>query len=144
MGLDMYLSAKKYLYDGELRTELNQVAKEVLGHMSIKYIVAEAAYWRKANAIHQWFVDNVQDGDDDCGEYYVAKEQIRTLLCNIDAILADNSLAEELLPPQSGFFFGSTDVDEYYFEDLKHTKEMLVPLLDPKFKDWDFYYRSSW
>lgn len=26
----------------------------------------EIAYWRKANAIHRWFVDNVQNGTDDC------------------------------------------------------------------------------
>ena len=27
----------------------------------------EVGYWRKANAIHGWFVRNVQNGKDDCG-----------------------------------------------------------------------------
>lgn len=38
------------------------------------------AYWRKANAIHQWFVDHVQDGEDDC-DYHreVTKEDLERL-----------------------------------------------------------------
>lgn len=31
-----------------------------------KMIMQQVADWRKANAIHQWFVENVQDGEDDC------------------------------------------------------------------------------
>lgn len=40
----------------------------------------EVAYWRKANAIHKWFVDNIQDGIDDCGNYEVTKEDLEELL----------------------------------------------------------------
>ena len=40
----------------------------------------EVGYWRKANAIHKWFVDNVQDGVDDCGYYEVSQEQLKNLL----------------------------------------------------------------
>lgn len=29
-------------------------------------IGSEVAYWRKANAVHKWFVDTVQNGEDDC------------------------------------------------------------------------------
>ena len=36
--------------------------------------------WRKANAIHKWFVDTVQDGEDDCGYYEVSKEDLENLL----------------------------------------------------------------
>lgn len=32
-------------------------------------IYEQVAYWRKANAVHKWFVDHVQDGEDDC-EYH--------------------------------------------------------------------------
>lgn len=32
--------------------------------------------WRKANQIHNWFVQNVQDGVDDCGLYIVAEEDL--------------------------------------------------------------------
>lgn len=47
------------------------------GHKSI---IEEIGYWRKANAIHKWFVDNIQDGEDDCGYYEVASEQLEELL----------------------------------------------------------------
>lgn len=39
----------------------------------------EIMYWRKANAVHKWFVDNVQGGEDDCGYYLVTKEQLEQL-----------------------------------------------------------------
>ena len=45
-----------------------------------KSIIEEVGYWRKANAIHKWFVDNVQDGEDNCGYYKVAPEQLEELL----------------------------------------------------------------
>ena len=47
----------------------------------------ELAYWRKANAIHKWFVDKVQDGNDDCGEYKVSKEQLQDLLNTCTEVL---------------------------------------------------------
>ena len=40
----------------------------------------EVAYWRKANQIHKWFVDNIQGGEDDCGCYNVSKNQLKELL----------------------------------------------------------------
>lgn len=40
----------------------------------------EIAYWRKANMIHKWFVDNVQKGNDDCKEYKITKEHLEELL----------------------------------------------------------------
>jgi hypothetical protein len=51
--------------------------------------------------------------------------------------------APELLPPQSGFFFGGTEYDEYYFQDLEKTRKMIEDVLaEPE--GGDFYYQSSW
>jgi len=64
-----------------------------------------------------------------------------------DLVLVDPDKADELLPPQSGFFFGSTDVDEWYLEQLKYTVERLDVLLElPEVKNHkiNFYYSSSW
>ena len=148
MGLDMYLNAKRYLWsfpaDGPDATTAKAIA-EMLGvpNTQIKQIEAEAMYWRKANAIHKWFVDNVQDGEDNCREYAVSREQLQELLDLIlEAIDTKNS---KLLPPTSGFFFGSDKVDQYYWDDLIDTKDRLTSLLaDPKFEGWDFAYHSSW
>lgn len=60
----------------------------------VSYITEEIAYWRKANAIHQWFVDNVQDGQDDCKEYYVSEDQLRELLSRCTQVLGASELIE--------------------------------------------------
>jgi hypothetical protein len=112
-------------------------------------LTAEIGYWRKANQIHAWFVENIQDGEDECKKHYVSVEKLQELLDEVNEVLdADNSeeKALELLPPTSGFFFGSAVIDEYYFNDLKRTKDMLEGILSNEelIGDWDIYYQSSW
>jgi len=49
------------------------------------------------------------------------------------------------LPTQSGFFFGSTEYDDYYTQDLEYTIDVISSILmNPDYKDASFYYRSSW
>jgi len=116
--------------------------------MRPKAIEVEVGYWRKANAIHDWFVRNIQGGEDDCKEYYLSKTKAQELLDTVNRVLADTSKAEELLPTTSGFFFGSTEYGEWYFQDLEETKTIMETVVN-KFYDggdhvWDVYYRSSW
>ena len=83
------------------------------------YFLAPAGYWRKANQIHGWFVENVQNGVDECKKTYVPKEKLIELkeLCEDLLHTKDKQKAQELLPATSGFFFGSTDTnDKYYWE----------------------------
>lgn len=59
--------------------------------------------------------------------------------------ISDPSYAAEHLPSSSGFFFGSTDYDQWYYEDVKYTSEKLKEVL--KQTDFDkeiVYYSSSW
>ena len=97
----------------------------------------------KSYQIHQWFVDNVQQGEDDCGNYYVGRETLEELLEICKKVKEDNSLAEKLLPTQSGFFFGGTEYDEWYFQDIDNTIEILEECLKDKSAD-EFEYHSSW
>ena len=145
MGLDMYLNAKRYIWfnEDELGKKIAEHFPEI-GDKEVKEITVKAAYWRKANAIHKWFVDNVQNGVDDCGNYDVSREQLQELLNPVEEVLAKRDNADKMLPTQSGFFFGNTDYDDWYFEDLTNTVEMLKGLLDPKWEKWDFEYHSSW
>ena len=101
-------------------------------------------YWRKANSIHAWLVKNVQSGKDDCGKYYVTRKKLETLKLTCEYVLKDLTKAEELLPPQQGFFFGSQHIDEGYKYDLEKTVEIIGRCLSDKFKNWDFYYQASW
>jgi hypothetical protein len=149
MGLDMYLTKKIYIGANYEHNEvagtidLKKSGKKVeIDLNKVTYIEEGAGYWRKANAIHQWFVDNVQDGVDNCGTYYVSQEKMTMLLYLVNQVLEDNSKAEELLPTQSGFFFGGYEYDEWYFNKLKDTKEILEYAI--KDVHSEFYYSSSW
>ena len=154
MGLDMYL--KKVTYIGneyrkpEQRLKIISPKKEEgvtfpIGNQikedRISSISENVAYWRKANQIHKWFVDNIQNREDDCREYYIDKEKLEELLNLCKKIKEKQLQPEESLPTQGGFFFGSTDYDEYYMQDIENTIEQLEPLLQ---EEGDFYYSSSW
>jgi hypothetical protein len=150
MGLDMYLTAKKYLSDyNDKDKELADVIKaeqiKGMGDMKPKYIICQAMYWRKANHIHKWFVDNVQDGEDKCQTHYVSHEKL-VELCNLCIkVLADRSLAPELLPVADGFFFGGGTYEDWYFSDLQVTVQAIEELLAVDgIDEWEFEYRSSW
>ncbi len=113
--------------------------------------------WRKANAIHKFFVDEVQDGNDNCERHYVSRGDLEELLNRIKLILAVKTpvaremKAEELLPTDvEGCFFGSKEYDDWYFQDLKRTKTTLEKVFEYEEnaeagKCFDsFYYQSSW
>jgi hypothetical protein len=146
MGLDMYLTAKRYIWFSE-QDVAAAVAKlfPELKDRKVKQVEAEAAYWRKANAVHKWFVDNVQKGVDDCGDYAVSREQLAELRDTCRRVLDFRHLAVEQLPPADGFFFGSTEVGEWYWQDIENTIAMINGVLaDFPEGNWEFEYHASW
>jgi hypothetical protein len=154
MGLDMYLSGKRYLskyHDDNDSDKINTI-NEIFGidgdeekDYCAEEIKFRLAYWRKANPIHKWFVENCQNGVDECQETWVARDKLVELLDVCRTVIADMSKAEELLPTQSGFFFGSSDYDEWYQRDLEYTVGRLEKILeDSALDNVDFYYQSSW
>ena len=150
MGLDMYLSKKTYVRYWEHKGDDNYEVNVTKGGKPTKidpkkvsYIVEEAGYWRKANAIHQWFVDNCQGGVDDCRDAYVSRENLEQLLNICKIVSIDRNKAEQLLPTASGFFFGSTGYDEWYYESIDSTIEILEEALSDEEAD-GFSYHSSW
>jgi hypothetical protein len=109
------------------------------------YAIAWTAfYWRKANAIHRWFVDFVQDGVDDCDRYAVHPELAAELVDRCEKVDADHSLGPELLPTLGGFFFGSTEYNDWYYQDIKETAVALGPRLLNAPKPSTLYYQASW
>ena len=108
----------------------------------ISEIVEEVAYWRKFNALHNWFVENCQEGVDECQESYVEVDKLKELVDILKQIKEDHSKAEELLPTQSGFFFGGTEYDEWYFKDVEEALDILENLVEER--GGEFYYHSSW
>lgn len=153
MGLDMYLTKKTYVKRWEHDAPEKLYTVDVLRggkpvpHIKserIKYVIEEIAYWRKANQIHQWFVTNVQDGEDNCGTYYVDISQLQELVDICKKVVENPDLAPQLLPTQGGFFFGSTEYDDWYFNDVKETITMLEPVLSDDSGVIDYEYHASW
>jgi len=151
MGLDMYLLKKTYINSSEWVKEEKRDNIEITQggkpHPKIKperinYVIENVGYWRKANAIHKWFVDNVQKGEDDCDQYFVGPSTLQKLKNVCVEVLENKDKAQELLPTESGPFFGGTDYDEYYFGELVET----IQIMDEALSDDDasYYYQSSW
>lgn len=163
MGLDMYLGARGA--DG----------------------ISEIGYWRKANAIHGWFVRECADGVDECQPITVTREQLAQLRTDCNNSLANRASAvptdesggtriieadefkngtdfalfmmnnmkeqtqligttmtsDDPLEPTAGFFFGSTNKDEWYYEELLHTIDVLDTALGLP-EATEFVYQASW
>ncbi len=178
----MYLYAETYagLCYGRRRESAGATFTGALSHVQanrLSSVKEQIGYWRKANAIHQWFVTNCQDGEDDCREYEVDRSQLvelRALVVRVleaselvpgpvvngyragpdtggelraciedGRIVADPSVAHELLPTTDGFFFGSTHYDQWYIAGLTETLEILDAALAMP-EGVTFTYQSSW
>lgn len=146
MGLDMYLSRNLDPNGNVLRitpqddfnsdgfAKLLERATQSNKSYLQPTISVNIAYWRKANAIHQWFVSHCADGVDECQKISVSLNDLRELKDICESILQapnDIDLMESLLPPQDGFFFGGTDLTDddtrnAYLDDVKYTNDMLA------------------
>lgn len=157
MGLDMYLTKSHYVQkwdhqkdEEKFEVTVNRGGEEYsrINSDKITYIEEEAGYWRKANAIHGWFVENVQGGIDNCNRFRVHGRHIEELYSACKSVLENPSKASEELSTRSGFFFGSTDYDEWYIRDLEYTAEVCEELLkdldDNGYFPYDLYYEASW
>lgn len=103
MGLDMYLHRRTYISQSEYTAPADRYEITVnkggkptaIQPKRICYITEEIAYWRKANAIHKWFVDNVQDGVDDCRQAFVMREQLESLVTTCKELLNTLELVDD-------------------------------------------------
>ena len=126
MGLDMYMKMKS----------------KTTG----KTINSEVAYWRKANQIRNWIVRNTDYPEDgNLIDFPLTKNDLESLLSDCKRVLLDHSLAPELLPTQSGFFFGSIEYDDFYYEELESTIEKIEDILNmTDFETQEIYYIEWW
>lgn len=114
-------------------------------HTYYIYDSEEIMYWRKANQIRQWFVDNLSEPVENCSESTVTKENLEKLISDCKEVLNNKEKAKDIIPTKGGFFFGSTEYDEYYFDDIEHTLEHIKAILVGI--DWEkesLYYSEWW
>ena len=160
MGLDMYLSASEYVsrYDYKPNnTCTNELFAEIISKFDVEpdpngfaglEISIPMGYWRKVNAIHNWFVTNYANGVDECQKIYITRNDLQCLLDCCDGVLAmrgtpvGEQVAKDVLPPSAGFFFGTYDIDEWYYNGIEKTVEIINRCLASKFDS--FEYQASW
>lgn len=182
MGLDMYLEVSRNVYNSsyspseEYEALQSFINDNMVGSplkldrdsFQVAGVNMQVACWRKANAIHNWFVENCQGGVDECQETHIEVEQLEELISNCSEVLEllnpyygageeEASIpdevresVEEILTPTSGFFFGSTDIDAWFYDDVKYTHDRLDEIVkwvnseqrDKRF--WNITYQSSW
>ena len=105
MGLDIFLTKKK-------RTNIG--------------------YFRKVNFLVKFFEERGFDVENQT-PLEISKEQAEELLERCEEVLKDNSKGPELLPTMSGFFFGNTDYNSYYYKDVKSVRDYIKETLLPEF-----------
>lgn len=95
------------LYD-EDKTPLDKLHKKKKGEI----------YFRKVNFLLPYF-----NYEDNLSYIEISKEAISSLIRDCEEVLdkKDDEVSADLLPTECGFFFGSTDYDEYYYHDVEST-----------------------
>ena len=151
----MYFYARKSTYksfDEANYPEDLKTFSDYICNRNFKSVQTEATYqigyFRKFNALHSYIVKTFADGIDECQEILLYKEDVEQIKKVLDDVLNAHQQVEkakELLPTQSGFFFGGTDYDEYYFEEAKVAADLMQSFLDNfDFDKYQLIYEASW
>lgn len=101
------------------------------------------AYFRKVNFIFNFYENTLGTMKE---QWYAltTAEDIDDLIYRCERVLKDHSKAPELLPTQSGFFFGSTDYEDWYFEDVKYCLKQMKKFRKGLTDDMTAYVIFSW
>lgn len=132
MGLDMYLTGRKYL-----ATRWNEPAKQRKeDNHRVSAVELDLGYWRKHPNLHGFIVKTFAEGKDECQEISLDKKALEAILIAIN---------DKNLPHTDGFFFGTSDGSERD-EDFKIISAALSWLSEPHEENEyrDVYYRASW
>jgi hypothetical protein len=150
MGLDMYLYKRLYTKNWDFTPEESRIQVTVVKNDKVledfdnpTYVTAQVASWRKFNALHGHIVDTYADGEDNYQDIYLSYDD----LCDILKLLKEVRDTKDFskLPPTAGFFFGSKDVDEYYWYCVGYTINTLEDIISKEdSEEVDYIYNASW
>jgi hypothetical protein len=165
MGLDSYLYKKTYVQNWEHDSPEKRYSVDVkqggfnskIKPERISYIIEQVGYWRKFNALHGYIVDTFASGEDNCQQIYLDNYSLIQILDTLkqakdilDSDASDEEKSDKLsdvFPTAEGFFFGSTDYEDYYAECVDNAILLLSDLIDECDDDnysYSFYYQASW
>lgn len=105
-----------------------------------KFKKTEVAYFRKVNFLLPFF-----GYEENCSDIEISKEQVENLINTCEHILSSKKsgldedtlteLVQNTLPTEGGFFFGSTEYDEWYFKDVEYVLKQFTNVLNET--DWE-------
>lgn len=133
-------------FDKECK-ELNKLYHEVWDGIN------EYAYWRKFNALHGYIVRKFANGVDECQEIMLTADNINTLVEDLEKTLKtinevgiDNVDVTTLeIRPTGGFFFGSTEIDNWFCQDIAGAIDTFKELRESFDEENEIlYYQASW
>lgn len=120
-------------------------AAEKYGTLIYELIVRrKATVWdgRKENHVHRWVC--AASGRESTNLDYVRIDPA-VLLGDLKKVVANHARAGEVMPTDVGFFFGSVEYDEHYFNSVKRLYEVLLAeKTEGCFKKYSYFYWSWW
>lgn len=153
MGLDIRFEKAKRHRVEETEERLNEIEKELhnANNSSVKEFNIlqneydelnpwkEVAYFRKVNFLLPFF-----EYCEDCSRLEIDDYKIDELLVKCKQVLEDHSLAETLLPTQCGFFFGNTEYNDWYFDEVKEVYDKFSEIAEDFNSDEDMLVMVCW
>ena len=106
------------------------------------YYCEEDIYFRKYNFVYAYFENKMVD--EMC---LVSKADMIDLINRCDIVLnpRNEDVSMELLPTRKGFFFGCTEYDDDYYNDVEDCRRQFANVLKKFNEDTDvFYMLFSW
>lgn len=105
------------------------------------FVSYEDMYYRKVNSLYAYFSDRLEN--EQC---LVTKADVEDIIDRASKVLLahDEEVSAELLPTQSGFFFGSTEYDEYYYDDIADVYKQFTKYLEDWTDDTIGWVYFSW
>lgn len=126
LGVSYSYKTGEYSFTPVPTEKFEECFDEILKHYYGHYV----GYFRKVNCVYRYFEDKLTDET-----AWVTKDECEDIVKRCSAVLENPDLASELMPTRSGFFFGSTEYDKYYFSDLKDVRK--------QFKSFIKYFKTD-
>lgn len=150
MGLDQYLYVAEERLEEDYYEHLGEPVYDENGGLAYyddKYVIQEIAYFRKVNWLHG-YLDKLCESKTghylgNCEYFVFSKNDLNEFLDVCREVIECESIhiAEELLPPTRGCFFGCYEVNDEYFEEVKDFIEMMEQYSED---DAQYVYWAWW
>ena len=151
---DLEKSCSKALEDNDPEAE---VYRTRMDELLAPYDETNVWFGRKENHIHQWVIDAYNAKEAQAHQWIIDAHRITDtnteyilidpdeLLGDLYTVIKNPESAPEVMPTSSGFFFGSTDYDKFYFEDVMALHKTLnAEKKQGYFNNHSFFYWSWW